>query len=302
MLHTGLHFLCYVRFHWILCYKQDCISCVMWGFTEYCVTNRTTFPVLCEVSLNIMLHKGPHFMDYVRFHWILYYTQDCISCIMWHFTEYYVTHRPAFPVLCEVSLNVMLYTGPHFLYYVTFHWILCYTQACISCVMWGFTEYYVTNRTAFPVVCEFSLNIMLHKGPHFLYYVRFHWILCYTQDCISCIMWHFTEYYVTHRTAFPVLCEVSLNFMLHTGLHFLCYVRFDWIGYFNNDIVRYGLEQSNLLLMFIQLFVKFRANVFVNLFLLPMPCITVISTVSANSVIVLPNTEDSLRFFHMCSR
>jgi len=140
LLYTGLHFLCYVRFHWILCCAQACISCVMWGFTEYYVTHRPAFPMLCEVSLNIMLLTGLHFLCYVRFHWISCYTQACTSCVMWDFTEYHVTHRPAFPVLCEVSLNFMLPTGLHFLCYVRFHWISCYTQACISCVMWGFTE------------------------------------------------------------------------------------------------------------------------------------------------------------------
>jgi hypothetical protein len=182
-----------------------------------------------------------------------------------------------------------LHTGLHFLCYVRFHRILSYTQACISCVMWGFTEYYVTHRPAFPVLFEVSLNILLHTGLHFLCYVRFHRILSYTQACISCVMWGFTEYYVTHRPAFPVLCEVSLN-------------RLFPLWYWKTYFIRYGVEQSNLLLMLIQLFVKFRANVFVNFVVLPMPCIIVVSTVSTDSVIVRPKREDSRWFFHICSR
>ena len=121
------------------------------------------------------------------------YTQACISCVMWGCSEYYVTHRPAFPVLCEVSLNILLHTDLHFLFYVRFYWILCYTQICISCVMWGFTEYYVTHRPAFPVSCEVAVNIMLHTDLHFMCCVRFHWILCYKQACISCVVWGFAE-------------------------------------------------------------------------------------------------------------
>jgi hypothetical protein len=246
ILHKGLHFLCCVRFQWLLCYTQAYISFVVWGFTKYYVTHRPTFPLLCEVSLNIMLHTGLHFLSYVRFHWILCYTQSYISCVMLGFTEYYVTHRPTFPVLCEVSLNIMLHTGLHFLCCVRFHWILCYTRAYISCVMWGFTEYYVTHRPKFPSLCEVLLNIMLHTGLHFLCYVRFHWILCYTQAYISCVMWGSTEYYVTHRPTFPVLCEISLNIMLHTGLHFLCYVRFHWLGYFHHDVGKHILSDMVL--------------------------------------------------------
>lgn len=147
--------------------------------------------------------------------------------------------------------------------------------------MWGFTEYFVTHKLAFPVLCGVSLNIMLQIGLHFLCYVRFHWILCYTHTCIFYVMWGFTEYCVTHRPVFPVLREVSLNLLFPP---WCC-----WITYF----VKYGAEQSNLLLMLIQLFVKFCANAFINLFVLPMPSIIVVSTVSTNSVIVCPTRKNS---------